>query len=237
MAMRGGGGHVYAWLLWVCLALAACGRGQRGRGWDWERMRQQPRYDIYESSNVFANGRVMQSPPPGTVAREQVVGDASLATGMADGRYVTEVPVPVTSELVATGRTRFDIFCAVCHGAGGYGGSMVAMNMQPPRPPSLRSDTMRALPPGSLFQVITNGFGRMPSYAAQLSVRERWAVVAYVRQLQQTTSAATPEARADSARAALLRTIVPDSTDTTGAPNGVARQPPVPGARTGAPDR
>lgn len=221
----------------VCLAVAACGRGDHHRGWDWERMRQQPRADAYERSNVFANGRVMQTPPAGTVPREQLTGEPLLATGQQDGRFAPNVPLPITPELLESGQSRFGIFCAVCHGAGGYGGSIVAMNMQPPRPPSLRSDTMRALPPGFLFQVVTNGFGRMPSYAAQLSVRERWAVVAYVRQLQQTTSAATPEARADSARAVLLRTIVPDSTDTTGVGNGAAHHPPAPEVRTGAPDR
>jgi mono/diheme cytochrome c family protein len=230
-------GIVGAVLVAVCLAVAACGRGDHHHGWDWERMRQQPRADAYEGSSAFANGRVMQTPPAGTVPREQLTGEPLLAAGQEDGRFASSVPLSITPELLETGQSRFGIFCAVCHGAGGYGGSIVAMNMQPPRPPSLRSDTMRALPPGLVFQVVTNGFGRMPSYAAQLSVGERWAVVAYVRQLQQTTSAATPEARADSARAALLRTIVADSTGTTGAPNGVPRQPPVPGARTGAPDR
>jgi mono/diheme cytochrome c family protein len=174
-------------------------------------MRQQPRYDIYESSSVFANGRVMQSPPPGTVAREQVVGDAPLATGMANGRYITEIPVPVTSELIATGRTRFDIFCAVCHGAGGYGGSIVAANMQPPRPPSLRSAAMHALPDGRIYHTIASGFGRMPSYAAELPVRERWAVVAYVRRLQAMSNAGSDAARVDSIRAAQLRRWPTDS--------------------------
>jgi len=195
----------------ACIPLAACGRGDHRRGWDWERMRQQPRYDVYEASRFFADSAVMQSPPAGTIAREQLVGQPLVAEGEEGGREATVIPVPVTPALLSLGQSRFQIFCAVCHGAGGYGGSIVAANMLPPHPPSLRSPATRALPPGRVFRVITQGFGRMPSYATQLSVEERWAVIAYLQRLQQSDRAGSPEARDDSARAVRLQARYADS--------------------------
>lgn len=189
----------------ACMPLAACGRGDHRRGWDWERMRQQPRYDVYEASRFFADSAVMQTPPAGTIAREQIVGQPLFTEGSEGGRDATTIPVRVTPALLTLGRSRFEIYCAVCHGAGGYGGSVVAANMLPPRPPSLRSPAMRALPPGRVFRVVTQGFGRMPSYATQLSVEERWALIAYLQQLQQSGRAGSPEARDDSVRAARLQ--------------------------------
>jgi mono/diheme cytochrome c family protein len=130
-----------------------------------------------------------------------------LATGREPaGGYLADVPLPTTADLLDRGRSRFGIFCAACHGAGGYGGSVVAANMVERRPPSLRAAAMRALPAGFYYQVITQGLGRMPSYAAELSVADRWAVVAYLRDLQRRTSA-TPDEREDSVRAAELRSL------------------------------
>lgn len=197
----------------VCLAVTACGRGaDHHHGWDWERMRVQPRYDIYGPSGFFADSQVMQQPPAGTIAREAIVNEPLLTTGGVNGQYATTIPLAVTPAVRARGESRFDIYCAVCHGAGGYGGSIVATNMLPPRPPSLRSAAMRALPPGFVFHVITDGFGRMPSYAEQLSVQDRWAVIAYLQQLQQSKEATTPAQRADSLRAARLQARTADST-------------------------
>jgi mono/diheme cytochrome c family protein len=147
-------------------------------------MRDQPRYDVYESSAVFRDGRVMQRPPIGTVSREQIVDPPALADGATDGAPVTNVPVPVTPQLLALGRSRFQIFCAVCHGARADGVSIVASNMHNPAPPSLLTPRARDLPPGSVYRIIRYGLGSMPSYAAELSVSERWAVVAYLAALQ-----------------------------------------------------
>ncbi len=101
-------------------------------------------------------------------------------------------------------RSKFRIFCGACHGVGGYGGSVVAANMTERRPPSLRTPVMAALPDQLIYTVIVNGFGRMPPYAAQLTERERWAVIAWLRQLQRTPAAA-PDERVDSVRGALIR--------------------------------
>jgi mono/diheme cytochrome c family protein len=169
-----------------------------------ERMNEQPRYDVYEGSRFFPNGMTMQVPPAGTVARDAIL-DRPLATGRSGaGVYLTTLPVAVTPELLDLGRSRFRIFCGACHGAGGYGGSIVASNLAERRPPSLRSPAVRSLPAGFLYEVIARGLGRMPSYAAQLPVEQRWAVVAYLKRLQRTPNAA-PDERADSIRGAELR--------------------------------
>jgi mono/diheme cytochrome c family protein len=188
----------------VCL-LVGCRLSQSATDRALERMDEQPRYDVYEASGFFRNGMTMQVPPAGTVSREAVL-DRGLATGRtASGGYVAAPPMPLTPALLALGRSRFRIYCAVCHGGGGYGGSIVASNMTERRPPSLRSAATRSLPAGFFYEVISRGLGRMPSYAAQLPIDQRWAVVAYVRQLQAIPHAA-PDERADSLRGAELRT-------------------------------
>jgi mono/diheme cytochrome c family protein len=186
----------------LCLLAACLSRSGTDRAL--ERMDEQPRYDIYEASRFFRNGMTMQVPPAGTVSRTAVL-DHDRATGRsASGGYLTAPPMPVTPELLALGRSRFRIYCAVCHGAGGYGGSIVASNMTERRPPSLRTATTRSLPAGFFYEVISRGLGRMPSYAAQLPVEQRWAVAAYVQQLQGKSHAA-PDEQADSVRGVELR--------------------------------
>jgi len=149
-----------------------------------QRMTDQPRYDVYASSDFFANGAVVQPPPGGTVPRGELL-EPRLATGReANGSYVAQVPLAITENLLNRGKSRFGIFCAVCHGEAGDGRSIVASNLVERPPPSLLRPELRALPPGFLYRVVAQGFGRMPSYATELPVNDRWAVVAYVRQLQ-----------------------------------------------------
>ena len=181
--------------------LGACNPG--GPANDLQRMREQPRADVYEASGFLPDSMVNQAPPAGTVAREAVT-DRRLATGTADGAPLARVPLPLTPALLRVGGERFEIFCAACHGAAGWGGSVVATNMQPPRPPSLHSPRVQAMPAGMLYRQIARGGVRMPSYAAELSVPERWAVVAFVQRLAHTPPR-TPAARRDSLTAARLR--------------------------------
>lgn len=176
-------------VLLACLMLGGCGSAEPGWSAALQRMKRQPRYDLYERSDFFGDGKVMQPPPAGTVAREDVLRPSAPAESPG---------------LLALGRSRFRIFCAACHGAGGFGGSVVAANMTERRPPSLRTPIMAALPDQLVYTVIVNGFGRMPSYAAQLTDRERWAVIAWLRRLQRTPNAA-PDERADSVGGAFIR--------------------------------
>jgi hypothetical protein len=145
---------------------------------------RQPKANRYRESKFFDDGLVMKAPPEGTVPRERITLNARLTTGReADGpiqtngeplpMYVTSIPVPVTRKLLDLGRKR-------------YGDSIVARNMALRPPPSLHRYNER--PAGYIFEVATKGFGMMASYAAELTVEERWAVVAYIRALQLSQS-------------------------------------------------
>ncbi len=168
---------------------------------DWERMRDQPRYDAYGSSRFFSDGQAMRVPPPGTVPQDA----ESPEGGIAQARLLTVVPVDVDAALMTRGRNRYETFCAPCHALDGSAQSPVALNMQLRRPPSLLEERIRALPVGRIYQAITQGYGLMPSYAHQLSTRERWGVVAYVRALElsrsATLAALPPEVRAEAEQA------------------------------------
>jgi mono/diheme cytochrome c family protein len=187
-----------------CPFALACGNSPERERLDFERMRLQQRYDLYGKSGVFANHQSMQAPPPGTVTRESALDTGAIGTGMSGGQLVASVPFSLTPAQLVRGERKFTIYCAVCHGDGGFGGSIVAENMGPPRPPSLRSDSMVARPDGYIFDVATHGKGRMPAYAVELTPTERWAVIGYIRILQQSRTL-TPAQHTDSLRAAAIR--------------------------------
>jgi mono/diheme cytochrome c family protein len=147
-----------------------------------QRMEVQEKYLPYAANDLFADGRSMRTPPEGTISRERLVGHPGITTGLVNGVPVSEVPVPITAELLRRGRHRFEIVCANCHGLVGNGDSMVADNMATRLPPSLVALTEK--PAGSFYQAITEGYGLMPSFAGEIPMDERWAVVAYVKALQ-----------------------------------------------------
>ncbi|WP_437948580.1 cytochrome c [Sorangium sp. So ce296] len=152
---------------------------------DFERMIRQEKYGLWEPCEHFDDGRAMQHPPEGTVARGRVTGPPGYLQGVLDGAYVTEVPLTLTVDLVQRGRQRFETFCAPCHGILGDGSSRVATNMTLRPPPSLVGPEARSFPPGRIYQVIIQGYGLMPRYSDDLpDIEERWAVVAYVKALQ-----------------------------------------------------
>ena len=168
--------------LWpfAALALCACPR--------LDPMQRQAKVKAYQESSFYPDGLAMRAPPPGSVPHG-TVPTPEVATGRGpDGKPLPTSPLPVDLDLLARGRSRFDITCAACHGVLGDGHSQVAMNMSLRQPPSLH--LYRDLPDGYLYQVITDGFGLMPSYASVLPVRDRWAVVAYLRALQLSQHAA-----------------------------------------------
>ena len=163
----------------------------------------QPKANRYRESKFYDDGLTMKAPPEGTVPRERITLNAPLTTGrepdgpiQSNGEplpvYLKAIPVPVTRKLLDLGRKRYDITCGTCHGPLGDGDSIVAHQMSLRPPPSLHN--YRDRPPGYIYDVITHGFGMMASYAGELPVRERWAVVAYIRALQ--ISQNTPLAKA-----------------------------------------
>jgi mono/diheme cytochrome c family protein len=156
----------------------------------------------YKQSSFYDDGLSMRAPPEGTVPRERITLNPRVTTGRElDGPiqpnaeplpvYVTTIPVPVTRKLLDVGRKRYDITCGTCHGTLGDGDSIVARQMSLRPPPSLHKYVDR--PAGYIFEVISKGFGMMASYAAELTVEERWGVVAYVRALQLSQLTAVAE--------------------------------------------
>lgn len=166
-----------------------------------QRMMKQPKYRSYQASEFFADGRAMRPPPPGTIAREHYSPDVAYRTGRvsraAGAGFVLENPVKATPEVLARGRERFDITCGTCHGIVGDGVSMVARNMALAPAPTFHSDKLRYMPDGYFFEVITNGYGLMPSHSWQLSVQDRWSVIHYLRALQLSQNAPIAAAPAD----------------------------------------
>lgn len=135
-------------------------------------MADMPRYDPLEKSNQFADGMSARMPVTGTVAR-----DADLSTTSDD------IPLPITMALLERGQQRFDIFCSPCHGRTGDGHGMVVQRGFP-APPTYHQDALRKAPDRHFYDVITNGYGAMYSYAARVPPSDRWAIVAYIRALQ-----------------------------------------------------
>jgi mono/diheme cytochrome c family protein len=157
----------------------------------WDPMQRQPKYKAYQVSEFHADGLAMRAPPAGTVPHHAAV-DGPVLTGRGpDGKPLEASPLPPTPRLLATGKKRFDIICATCHGVLGDGESQVALNMSLRRPPNLH--LYRDVPDGYLYQVVSQGFGLMPSYAAELTPEERWGVVAYLRALQLSQHAAVDQ--------------------------------------------
>ena len=172
----------------ACLACCACVACLAGcdlvPSLDLERMKDQSKREAYEAYPFFPDGMAMRRPPEGTVPRGATLGPPAVVEGIADGRFVERVPLPVTRTRLARGRERFAIFCAPCHGLAGDGASQVAENMTLRKPPSLVDADARDFPAGRIYAAITRGYGLMRSYAADLDLDDRWAVTAYVRALQ-----------------------------------------------------
>jgi mono/diheme cytochrome c family protein len=174
-------------------------------------MQDQPRYKYYKKSDFFRDGRASRDLPEGTVSRGNLREDKEFYTGKnanlsaapitaapatatatdASGNTVVttfpdaiaKIPVPVTKELIDRGQERYNIYCIVCHGPVGNGDGMIVRRGYP-KPPTYNDDRLRNAPDGHFFDVITNGWGKMNSYAHQVPVADRWAIVAYIRALQ-----------------------------------------------------
>jgi mono/diheme cytochrome c family protein len=151
-------------------------------------MQDQPRYKPLRKSDFYEDGRSSRPPVPGTVARGQLRADTYLYTGMLGKEPGDALPFPATRQVLERGRERFNIYCAPCHSRLGDGNGMIVQRGYR-RPPSYHIERLRKAPLGHFFDVITNGFGAMPDYAAQVEVHDRWAIAAYIRALQLSQAA------------------------------------------------
>jgi mono/diheme cytochrome c family protein len=152
-----------------------------------ERMLEQPKVLPYDEDPAVQGAAAMRWPPPGTLPWREHPGtplDAPLLTGADHGRYLERIPIPVTRDLLETGRRGFDVVCATCHGVTGDGECVVAEKMFLQRPPSLHKPPYRDYPPGRIYATVTEGYGLMPAYRDVLDPEERWAIAAYVGALR-----------------------------------------------------
>lgn len=166
----------------VCVALVAGCR---------QDMARQPKQRPLSPTDFFEDGRSERPLVEGTVYRGQLEEEALAAAKDSD-----VFPLPVTRQLLARGRERYDIFCSPCHGLQGDGNGMVAVRGFR-HPPSYHIDRLRQAPVGYFYDVIANGFGAMPDYAAQIPPRDRWAIIIYVRALQLSRNAPASELPVD----------------------------------------
>ncbi|MGA7917706.1 MAG: cytochrome c [Candidatus Acidiferrales bacterium] len=146
-------------------------------------MHIQPKYLPYDPTTFFDDGRSERQPVPGTVARGHLRLDELLYTGKENGVESNRFPFPITHEDLERGRQRYNIYCTPCHDYTGSGRGVIVMRGFPP-PPSYHMDRLRAAPVGHFFDVMTNGFGSMYSYASRIEPEDRWRIAAYIRVLQ-----------------------------------------------------
>jgi mono/diheme cytochrome c family protein len=162
-------------------------------------MHDAPRYDPLEYSEVLPGHSSAQPLVDGTVSREAVIDDDLLTTGKVNGQPSPVFPFPITKADMDRGQERYNIYCSPCHSRLGDGNGMVVQRGYR-QAATYHIDRLRQAPPGYFFDVITNGFGAMPDYKAQIPVDDRWRIIAYIRALQaaQTgTAADVPPAEMD----------------------------------------
>lgn len=173
-----------AGLCLIAFAGASCGTLRQD-------MANQPRQNPLSPSDFFADGRSERPIVDNTVAHGSIADDALFVPKDSNA-----FPLPLTEELMDRGQDRYVIFCSPCHGLQGDGNGMITLRGMK-HPPTYHQDRLRNVPTGYIFDVITNGFGAMNGYSAQLAPRDRWAIVAYVRALQLSRNAHVAELPAD----------------------------------------
>jgi len=158
---------VLLWLLFVVTMPASCRQS----------MADQPKFGPLKPSSLFGDDRSARPVPAGTIARDADIAPENTGE------------VPLTRALLERGRERFNIYCAPCHGETGDGKGMVVLRGFRHGPPSFHIDRLRASSPRHFVDVISNGFGAMQSYAAEISPKDRWAIAGYIQALQLSQNA------------------------------------------------
>jgi mono/diheme cytochrome c family protein len=176
--------------------------------WD---MDFQPKFKAQAPNPLFADGRAMRPPVQGSVARGESYVDTHMFEGVVDGQWATALPASMKLDqaTLERGQQRFNIYCSACHGYAGYGDGAVnqramelVSNVNGPvngtqwvAAKSLHDETTRHQPMGQLFNTVTHGIRNMAGYGAQISVADRWAIVAYVKALQFSQDAGSSGAK------------------------------------------
>jgi mono/diheme cytochrome c family protein len=165
---------------WIALSAVLCACRQD--------MHDQPRFKPLAATPFFGDGRSARPVVEGTVARGQLRTDQARYSGRIAGQTVDVFPFPITRADLLRGRERFGIYCSPCHSRLGDGNGMVVRRGFR-QAASYHTDRLRSAPVGHFFDVITNGFGAMPSYASRVEPDDRWRIAAYIRVLQLSQNA------------------------------------------------
>jgi Cytochrome C oxidase, cbb3-type, subunit III len=158
-------------------------------------MHDQPKFVPQRGTDFYPDGRSVRPQVENTVARGQLHEDAYFYTGMQNGKEGDAMPFPVTMDVLERGQERYNVYCTPCHSRVGNGAGMIVMRGYRPAG-NFHTARLVAAPLGHFFSVMTNGFGAMPDYAAQLTPEDRWAVVAYIKALQLSQAAKPSDAAA-----------------------------------------
>ena len=153
-----------------------------------EDMQNQPKFIPLRENQFYPDGRSARPSVEGTIARGQLEDDPLLYTGKVNGQEADEFPFAITEKDMARGRERYNIFCAPCHSQLGDGNGMIAQRGFK-NPPSYFEPRLLKASVGHFFNVMTNGWGAMGDYSAQVPVADRWRIAAYIRALQLTRTA------------------------------------------------
>ncbi len=179
----------------ACVAALLCAAACR------QDMHNQPRYKPLASTDFFDDGRSARPAIDDTVARGQLHLDDARYTGKENGKDIDFLPIQMTRADLTRGQQRFNIFCSPCHGRLGDGhGMIVSRGLR--QPPSYHDPRLVGAPIGHFFDVMTNGYGAMYSYASRVPVDDRWRIAAYIRALQLSQNATPELARQNSTAAA-----------------------------------
>jgi cytochrome c553 len=180
-------------------------------------MHVQPKYLPYEPTDFFADGRSERQPVPGTVARGHLRLDELMFTGRENGVVVDKFPFPITKADLDRGRERYNVYCTPCHDYTGSGRGMIVQRGFP-QPPSYHIQRLRDAPAGHFYEVITNGFGAMYSYAARVEPADRWRIAAYIRVLQLSRNAKMDDVPESERQALTQQSAAQASGKSTGQP-------------------
>ena len=154
-------------------------------------MDQQDRKEAQEENRFFEDGRSMREPVQGTVARGLLKDNVALYEGLDNkGNMIASNPLELTKSFLYRGKDRYEVFCTPCHGITGDGQGIIMTGRYGYVPaPTFHQDRLREVPDGEIYSAIHNGVRTMPSYSSQITVEDRWAIVAYVRALQESQNA------------------------------------------------
>ncbi len=175
------------------VALLACAAALAGCRQD---MHNQPRYKPLAGTDFFGDGRSARPEVEGTVARGHLRIDTARYTGRVNDQDVDVFPFPITRADLLRGQVRYNIYCSPCHSRIGDGNGMIVLRGFH-QAASYHSDKLMKAAAGHFFDVITNGYGAMPSYASRVEPDDRWRITAYIRALQLSQAATIDDVAAD----------------------------------------